>query len=189
MLYFVSGFIFICVFNFIVSNQNPHDYKNIIMKSLIVGYILTLFYHIVPSITNNNQYIDISIFLSLCVVFAYICGRLYEGNFIRVICKKLKIRSTVNEYIWYDIEDHGDKPLWVKATIIDQGIAITGQLVIVEEYQRMPMLVLNRYIIEDLSRNIIEDNDEELTKRILVDTQKCDRIELIYDKNSINLMS
>lgn len=53
----------------------------------------------------------------------------------------------------------------------------------------MPMLVLNRYIIEDLSGNTIEDNDEELTKRILVDTQKCDRIELIYDKNSINLMS
>lgn len=187
MLYFVSGFIFISVFNFIVSNKNPRDYKNIIMKSLIVGYVLTLFYNLVLRKINNNQYITISIFLLLCVVFAYSCGRLYEGNFIRKICKKLKIRSTVNEYIWYDIEDHGDKSLWVKSTIIGQGIEITGQLVIVEEYQRMPMLVLDRYIIKDLHGNIIEDNDEDLTKRILVDTQYCDRIELIYDKESVNL--
>lgn len=187
MLYFVSGFIFITVFNFIVSNKNPNDYKNIIMKSLIVGYILTLFYHIVPSITNNNQYIDITIFLLLCVVSAYFGGRLYNGNCMRELCKKLKIRSTVNEYIWYDIEDHGDNPLWVKATIIDQGIVIIGQLVIVEEYQRNPMLVLNRYIIEDFSGNIVEDNDDVLTKRILIDTQKCDRVELIYDKDSVNL--
>ena len=189
MLYFVSGFIFVAIFNFIVSHKNQGDYKNSITKSLIVGYVLTLFFHLIPSFTHNNQYADISIFLFLCVLCAYICGRLYEGNFVRKLCKKLKIRSTVNECIWYDLEDHGDKPLWVKATIFEQNVIIIGQLIIVEEYQRMPLLVLNRYIIKDLCGNIVEDKDSDITRRIIVDTQKCSRIELIYDINSVNLES
>lgn len=175
------------IFNFITSAKNPKEYQHMIVRSLLVGYVLTIGYHIVPSATGNNEYIDIFLFIIITIILAYFSGRLWISNLLSNIFKKLKISATLNEYLWYDIEDKSDKPLWVRIVIVSQNLDLTGQLVMFEEYQRKPMIILGYYIRKDLEGNTKEDCSNDPTQRVVIDTEKCDRIELVYNKDSVNI--
>ena len=177
MLYLTSGFVFLQVFNFIASNKNPNDYKHVIIKTSIVGYVLTLGYKIVPSVTRNT-FIDILLFLILCVIGAYLGAQLYSSKLFRAFCRKLNIRRTTNKFIWLDLED--DHVIWVRAINYQNEMDCLGQLLLVEDFQRFPQLVLTRYIRKDLRGNVIIDMTYNPKERIVIDTAKCDIVELSY---------
>lgn len=127
------------------------------------------------------------LFLIICAIAGYITAQFYVSKWMRWILKKLKIKSTINEYIWRDIEDK-DNGLWVKVVSKECNFDIYGQLVLFEQFERKPIIVLNRYIYRNYSdKKIIKDFDTVPTKRIVIDTSKCDVIELTYDKNSDNI--
>ena len=62
-----------------------------------------------------------------------------------------------------------------------------GQIVLVEEFERYPRIVLSRYTIYDKHNNIIEDYDKDPTQRIVIETTLYDDIRLVYNENSKNI--
>lgn len=132
LIYLASGFVFLQVFNFVVSNRNPNDYKHTMIKSLLSGYVLSLFYNLLPY-HLENVYADNGILLTLCVVLGYLLARLYCSNLLRTVCRVLRIKRTVNEYIWYDIADK-KYPLWVRTVNKALDIEYMGQLTLTEDF-------------------------------------------------------
>ena len=182
ILYFISGYIFTFVFCFVSDVKRDNGYQNMLFRSLISGYILTQFYYIVPSVTKNEK-IDILIFVIFCVIGAYVSARVIKSNRFWLFLRRLKIYNTVNNGIWLDIID--DRcPTWIRATIKSQNEDIWGQVDTVELHNRKPLILLSDYEICDLDGNIIKDLKDDTTRKILVDTEKCDRLEVVYNEKS-----
>ena len=184
-LYLISGYIFTTVFHFITSCAKPINFKYGITRSLLYGYILTMFYHAVPSITHNNM-IDIILFFIVCAVMSYVLAQFYMSNFVRMIFRKFNIKTTIYDYIWRDIQD--DKyGIWIRAVSEACNFDIFGRLVLIENYERNPMLVLDMYEYTTIDGKVEENIEEDLHRRILIDSSKCDTIRIVYNEDSDNI--
>lgn len=105
---------------------------------------------------------------------------------MRFVCRKLNIRTTVNEFIWRDIEDE-KYGIWVRAVSKSCDFDIFGRLVLIEEFQRFPMIVVDEYEYTKIDETPVEDFSKDDCRRILIDTSKCDTVRLIYNEKSDNI--
>ncbi|MGX8699799.1 hypothetical protein [Caproiciproducens sp.] len=164
-----------------VKEQN--DFKNLFLKSLVVGFILvSTWQHDI--VAASEIHINLFLFLPYCCVLAFVVAQFYVSEIFSKIRKKLHIRRTVNESIWNDIQDKSET-LWVRVINYKNDIEYLGILAMIEDFQRNPIIVLTRYTERNFStREEIHDYTNDPTRRVLIDTAKYDRIELIYDKKS-----
>lgn len=132
-----------------------------------------------------NPSVGMLLFLLACTVLAYISARFYGSDLFKKLCRKLKIKRTTNNYIWYDIEDK-KQVLWIRAVRYDTEQEYLGQLASVEDFQRQPMIILAYYQQRSLDGKIIADNSKKSTERVLLDTSKFDVIEMTYHPDSEN---
>ena len=79
--------------------------------------------------------------------------------------------------------------VWIRATFIEKNEDIFGRVFAVEDNARYPLIELVEYEIYDLQGNEIKDLHDDLTRGILLDTSKCDRLEFVYSENSPNHQS
>lgn len=186
ILYLFSGFLFVQVFNFIALHKNPSNYQHIIIKSLLAGYILNNLYKSIPYTYQSNVYLNTTLYLIVCLVLGYLTAIFCRSNFFKKLCRFLKIRRTVNEFIWSDIEDK-KYGLWVRAVNHEIGIDYLGQLCLYEEFQRYPIIVLERYQKLDGDGNVLEDYSARPNEKIIIDTSKCNHLELTYNLKSDNV--
>ena len=63
-----------------------------------------------------------------------------------------------------------------------------GEIVLIEDFEKYPRIVLSRYTIYDKDNEVIEDYDNDPTKRIFIDTSLYDDIRLTYHKDSKNII-
>lgn len=186
ILYIVLGFIFMQIFNFIVSNQSSNDFQHIFFKSLIIGFILVNVMSTLP-FTSNNIYLYALILVMITVILSYIMAQIYCSTVFKNICKFIKVRRTVNPYIWNDIEDK-KQTLWIRIGFKELNLKYVGILACVEDFQRQPLIVLTRYskcgFLEDENGETSIDFTNDPKQRIVLDTSKADYIEFVYDKDS-----
>lgn len=184
------GFIFLGIFRFIVSNRDSGDFKYTIIKSLIIGFILKSVVGILPFRSNNN-YVNILFFILFCILLSFILAKLYSSTLFEAILRVLGIRQTVNPYIWTDIEDK-ENSLWVIVGFKELDLKYFGILAEYEDFNRKPQIVLGRYIKckynEDVYDKHENDFSKDPTQRVLLDTEKADIIELVYNKKSNNII-
>lgn len=110
----------------------------------------------------------------------------YNSSSFKNLLKKFKIRRTTNEYIWNDIVDK-KKTLWVRVVSHELDLDYFGIIVLVEDFQRQPQIVLSNYIKRNIAGITIEDCYCKPEKRVIIDTSKYNYIELIYEKDSENI--
>ena len=120
------------------------------------------------------------------VFLAFISAKLINSNLFRQIFKKLGITRTFNRNIWQDLMDK-EHSLWADVRSKKLQRHYFGQIVLVEEFERYPRIVLSRYTIYDKHNNIIEDYDKDPTQRIVIETTLYDDIRLVYNENSKNI--
>ena len=179
MLYLVSGFAFIQTFLFIHNKNGNKNYKHRLIQYIVAGYILTNIYYAIP--ISINAYVDIMIFIVIILIISYVITQITLWDKFENICEKLKINRTINQNIWLDIQSKNKNGLWVYLTCEDRFIV--GQLYLVENDERFPLITLKNYQKYDLEDNLIEDNSKDSNSLILVDTSKCSKIEFVYDKD------
>lgn len=92
----------------------------------------------------------------------------------------LKIRNTGKKFLWDDIMDNKYP---IKVIIYYGKTKYEGYLHTFESYSNMPGIVLASYIVT-YKNKITDDNSQDITKTIILDTGKADKIEIIYDKDS-----
>lgn len=183
ILYLVSGFSFIQTFIYIHNKNGNKNYQHRFIQYIIVGYILTNIYYAIP--ISINEYIDVIVFIVVILILSYCIAQFTLWDKFIDICKKLKINRTINQNIWLDIQSENKNGLWVYLTCEDRFIV--GQLYLVENDERFPLITLKNYEKYDLEDNLIEDDSEDDSKNgnklILIDTSKCSNIEFVYDKD------
>lgn len=191
VLYIVIGYVFIRIFNFIVSNQNPSEFQYLFFRALITGFILVNGVLLIP-FNFVNEYCKLMVILLTTIVLSYIAAQTYTSVILKKVLRKINVRRTVNPYIWNDIEDKS-KTLWVHVGFKELNAQFLGKLVCIEDFQRQPTIVLGNYsqceFNEDINDadNISIDCTNDSKQRVVIDTAKADFIKLIYDKDSENI--
>jgi len=182
ILYLVSGFIFIYTYKFLTITSNPKEYEHILINSFIIGFALRNVFGIITyRFTNHN--LNVAIYLLASFITAFIIAKIVLHPKLKPILRRLGVKRTINEYLWGDITDP-THPLWIEVTIQSINRKYFGQIVLIEDFQREPQIVLSRYEIWNLNGEKLSDFDQKPNYRIMIDISKCDEIRFIYDKDS-----
>lgn len=182
LVYLINGYVFNSVFEFITRTDFKKEYQHIFVKSIVYGYIIVQIYNLLP-IPIQNPSINIGLQICFCLVVGYILGRICLSSIFSRISRILGVYRNFNHGIWMDIFNGGRSPIWIRATIKSQNEDIWGELKHLETKQRYPLLVLRRYSIDDLDGNHIKDLSNDESRTILIDTAKCDRLEIVHTRD------
>lgn len=178
IIFIITGYIFLKTLHFVSLKENSEDIEHILIGSLVTGYVYYKIMNLIPfSIGRDAD--NIGIVLS-SVLSAYIIGQVLNSQFMIKICDFLKIRNTGKKFLWDDIMDN-TQPMKIIAYY--GKIKYEGYLHTFESYSNTPKIVLASYIVI-YKNKIIEDNSQNIEKIIILDSNKADKIEVIYDKYS-----
>lgn len=183
VLYIASGYLFIFIFCFISLRKKLNDIQGVFIISLVVGFILkTVVCAVIP--VRFGFYVNTVGFLIICAFLGGIAGYTVESSWFRKILTKLRISRSVHENIWHDIIDVEGNTMWIRAVSREKEQVIIGILVLVEEFQRYPLLVLQQYRVYDLEGKLIEDYIQNANHQIIIKSEYYDTIDVVYDEES-----
>lgn len=177
-MYIVVGYVFLKTIRLVTLQENAEDIEHILTTSLIIGFIYYKIASLIP--ISFGEVIDcIGISLSSLVI-AYLIGQFFNTRLYVKICDVLKIRESGKKYLWDEIMDN---VLPMKAVVYYKDLKYAGYLFSYESYSNSPNIILAAYTLSSSKKNI-EDNSHDKTKIIILNTEKADRVELIYDEHS-----
>lgn len=130
---------------------------------------------------------DNIVFISSVTLLAFCASKIFDSVFFRNIFKKIKINRTFNKNIWHDIMDK-EHTVWADIRSKTLKRHYYGEIVLIEDFEKYPRILLSRYTIYDKDNEVIEDYDNDPTKRIFIDTSLYDDIRLTYHKDSKNII-
>lgn len=188
ILYFASGFLFVCGFYFLIDRR--FDFFSDISLSimLVIGFAITNFLRAIPKsfhfpdeFTRNICILAISFVFGLGIAFV----RNKIGPYMSRFTINLGRRKTLSNNFWYDIPDKKDMPVWIRLTNFDKNYILDGVLISLSEEKENPYLLLGRYVKYDMDGNELDTRDSEKDNvQIIVRPDDFDEVVLIYDKNS-----
>ena len=175
--YIATGYIFVCLYEYLTFYEKEKDIVNCLSKSLIIGYVICKVMNGIP--WNINDVVDtIGIFCTSAIT-AYVFSKIKNSK-SRKIYDGLKIRRTPNDILWNDLTDNR-KPYFIEA-MDEEGNIYKGGAYLIEENQRTPYIVLAGY--EYRINNIQNDATKCNNEVIVLDSSKMKYIKFIYDNES-----
>ncbi len=181
----ISGYLYLKVFDFVTYEKDTKNYEYIFLKSVVCGTVL---YNTVGTLTNMLiSPWDNIVFISSVTLLAFCASKIFDSVFFRNIFKKIKINRTFNKNIWHDIMDK-EHTVWADIRSKTLKRHYYGEIVLIEDFEKYPRIVLSKYTIYDKDNEVIEDYDNDPTKRIFIDTSLYDDIRLTYHKDSKNII-
>lgn len=181
----ISGYLYLKVFDFVTYEKDTKNYEYIFLKSVVCGTVLC---NTVGTLTNMLiSPWDNIVFISSVTLLAFCASKIFDSVFFRNIFKKIKINRTFNKNIWHDIMDK-EHTVWADIRSKTLKRHYYGEIVLIEDFEKYPRIVLSRYTIYDKDNEVIEDYDNDPTKRIFIDTSLYDDIRLTYHKDSKNII-
>ena len=180
----VSGYLYLRIYDFVSYAKEEKNYNYIFLKSVVCGTVLN------STIGSLTGYIiepwSTIVYVVSVVAISFILSKIMNSVLFRSILKKLNICRTFNQNIWHDLTDR-EHSVWVDLRSRQLERHYFGLLVLVEDFEKYPRIVLSRYTIYDKNNEIVEDYDEDPTQRIFIDTSLYDDIRLVYHKDSKNI--
>lgn len=182
--YIVPGFIFLVVFNFVISREEKIE-KSSLYLSITISYVLISvlkFINVFTKLSVPPAVVTITlIFISILGGCCF--GIILSGNTFKRLSKAMGIGKTIHKNIFNDITD---KKLgnMIKIFLPSESIIYIGNLLDYEEKDGDFYLVISRYEILDYNEQRKENNIDDKTKRAVINTKQISRMELIYDENS-----
>lgn len=177
----VYGYIFLSAYYWI-SFVKQNNYKNFIMKCVVINYILKNFYKITffQFISNKYENRPIVVIL-LCVItliIALTLGKIVHATWFNDTMEKIHLYRTTNENIWDDVIKTG---MFLQIYMND-GTAYLGLYRKSESFEREPFILLSRYQKLDKNDKVVEDYFDDTNKYILLNTKDFERIEIDYSQ-------
>ena len=164
-------------YQFVALKQKSTDVEHALTASLVVGFVYYKVANLIPF--SINEHVDnLGIILSSIIV-AYILGRITLSPLTLKLFDFLKIRNTVNSYLWDDLMDI-EYP--IEAIITFEKESYRGYVHLFENYNNSPKVVLALYCVYDNNGETIEDFSEDATRVIILDTSAAKHVQIIYDK-------
>lgn len=177
----VYGYIFLSAYYWI-SFVKQNNYKNFIMKCVVINYILKNFYKITffQFISNEHENRPIIVIL-LCVItliIALTLGKIVHTTWFNDTLEKIHLYRTTNENIWDDVIKTG---MFLQIYMND-GTSYLGMYRKSESFEREPFILLSRYQKLDKNDKVVEDYFDDTNKFILLNTKDFERIEIDYSQ-------
>ncbi len=160
--------------------DNRQDFKDLIIKSIIVNYILTAIYSIISNkykIEFTSDYHKIVCYLCVSAVFGLVIGKVIPHRIFNIILNKLHLGRTTNENIWDDVIRPNT---WIRVFMKD-GSSYLGLYKYGELFKSEPIIVLETYQKLDKDTDVVIDNSKNLNELIMLNTKDFDRIEITYN--------
>lgn len=180
----VSGYLYLKIYDFVSYTKEEKNYNYIFLKSVVCGTVLN------ATIGSLTGYIiepwDTIAYIISVVIISFVLSKTMNSVLFRSILKKLNICRTFNQNIWHDLADRKHS-VWVDLRSRQLERHYFGLLVLVEDFEKYPRIVLSRYTIYGKNNEIIEDYDKDPTQRIFIDTSLYDDIRLVYHNDSKNI--
>lgn len=181
----VLGYLYLKIYNFVSYAKEEKNYEYMFLKSIVCGTVLN------ETVGSLTEYIikpwSTIVFIISVIIISIVLSKTMNSIVFRSILKKFNICRTFNQNIWHDLADRNHS-VWVDLRSTQLKRHYYGLLVLVEDFEKYPRIVLSRYTIYDKDNNIIEDYDKEPTQRIFIDTSLYDDIRLTYHKDSKNII-
>lgn len=157
------------------NNAKKNGSLDRLVMDLVFGFIICQICFAIPF--SLGKYCDNICIIIFSIILGYFAAKLMNSERINYIFATLKIRRTVNTYLWNDLLDK-DKPM--KAQLIINDIVYHGYIHLIEECSNSPHIVLAKYSINGKKN---KDNN----KIILLDSSKASEIIIEYNKDSLKL--
>lgn len=122
-------------------------------------------------------YFIVSAFLGILV------GKIISHRWFNNLLHTLHIGRTTNENIWDDVIKPG---VWLRIFMKD-GSSYLGQYRHGEPFKSEPIIVLETYQKLDKDGDVVIDNSQILTEKIMLNTKDFEKIELTYPKEFKNI--
>lgn len=183
---FLSGFIFMLVFNWI--NNKKSDISVVVIWSLFISYIIqalcsAIHMVIFPNIDFNDS-LKILIYIAVGFILAATATWVKSIKFINNVLYKINNKS-INDDIFDDIIDY-DEPTMLCIYLKSSEIYYIGKFCYREEKGLDSWIVLINYCVADRNtNNIIFDSKEASYNSVTtVNLKDVERIEIIYEDDS-----
>ena len=176
------GYIFLFAYRW-VSFKNVQDAKYTLVVSIIINYILVIFYNRLTSIERlsfiqDNRTIWYSI---ISFILEIIIGRIIISVSYNELLRDLHIGRDCIDNIWDNVVKNGT---WMRIYTKDKNISYLGYVVKSEPYSSNPKIILSGYQIVDDDGNILSDYSSDKNEYVIMSTDDFDRIEITYSDNS-----
>lgn len=183
--YFVPGFIFAIVYQFLTSK----NFKNVgfitiacIVSSVIIKNILaTLHLYIFPSVVFSNE-AKVIITCIFAILISIGCAKISELKIVNKGFSLLSHKSIYND-VWRDVIDY---KLGTTLIIYSKNEMIIGKLWVHEEKGLDSWFVLRDYIIVNMETNetLESDSFEESKSTIAINLKNIEKIEIHYNNKT-----
>lgn len=183
---FLSGFIFITLFSWL--NSKNYDNAVVIIWSLVVSYIIKIFYSAVHSIiltdVDINEYVKLLIYIVTSVGLSFLVTKLLGIKILRKILYKTNNKS-INDDIFDDVIDY-EEPTMMSIYLKSSDVYYVGKYCYREEKGLDSWIVLIDYCCASRSDNKIIYNPQKENKKstAMINLHDVERIENIYEENS-----
>lgn len=177
-MYIIVGYAFLNTLHTVTLKENSENIEHILTGSLVIGFICYKIASLIPY--SCGKILDCIIITFSSILVAYWIGLFLNSRFLLKIYDVLKIRESGKKYLWDDIMD---KDLSMKTNVYYDKLKYSGYLYNYESYSNSPHIVLASYIVF-YENSIKEDNSQDNTKIIILNTERADKVEIIYDKDS-----
>lgn len=174
ILYIVVGFCFIKIYSFvyIYNDAKENGISDKLILYLVFGFLICQTCFAFPF--SFGKYADNVCIVVFSIMFGYFAAKMMNSKCINRFLDIIKIRRTVNTYLWNDLMDL-DFPMKAKVTINNN--IYNGKIHLIEEFSNNPHIVLAEYSING-------NENMENNKIIVLDSSKASEIIIEYDKNS-----
>lgn len=184
---FLSGFIFIEFFLWF--NNKKIDVSLLTLCSLIISYIIKAFFSILHSFLLVDQEfsepLKTIIYLLFSIFLAIISTKILQSSHIDVSLRKLN-HKVIHDDIFNEIIDY-DKGTMMKIYLKNSDLYYIGAFAYREEKGLNSWLVLAKYIClyKADHKQYFDPEEQGLDSSVAINMQNIDRIELIYEKDSL----
>ena len=172
----MPGYVFLLVFRFVSWGSNKNDLRHTVFSSIIGSFIIKTTFDIL--FDSFNEYFSrnpapYSMLLFLfSVMFGYSLAILIRSDLWHYLSLRFNISRSPNTNVWNDIVKPG---VWIKIYMKDGITTYLGQIVICEENNREPIIVLARYQLVNTKGEVIldySDDDKEFIVLNMKDFEK-----------------
>lgn len=154
--------------------------KIFIIESMVVNYILTIFYDATILNLIPNQYIEnieVDIFLYVfTLILGLVLGKFTHSMYFGNLLNKFHLGRTLNENIWNDVIKSGT----VLRIYMKDGSSYMGQYCKSEEHTREPLILLTNYQKWNKNDEIVLDYFDDKDRFVLLNTKDFESIRIDY---------
>ena len=177
--YIVLGYIFLYAYRW-ASFIKIKNSKIFIIESMVVNYILTIFYdttilHLIPNQYIENIEVDIFLYV-FTLILGLVLGKFTHSMYFGNLLNKFHLGRTLNENIWNDVIKSGT----VLRIYMKDGSSYMGQYCKSEEHTREPLILLTNYQKWNKNDEIVLDYFDDKDRFVLLNTKDFESIRIDY---------